>query len=70
MILAAFLVLRLVVQRGCKVDLSRGFKKDKINLPIILPLVSMINPIDSCLYHLPSVICYMTLYGELRHSNA
>ena len=46
MILAAFLVLRLVVLRAFKVDLSGGFKKGKISLPIILSLVSAVNPIQ------------------------
>jgi hypothetical protein len=69
-ILAAFLVLRVLVLHAFKVPSPKGFKEGKISLPIILSLVSVINPIDSFSSYLPSIISYRALYDKLRPSNA
>jgi hypothetical protein len=69
-ILAAFLVLRALIQYAFNMPSQKGFKKGKIFLIIILSLASVINSMDSHSSYLPIMSICGTLYYYLRHSNA
>jgi hypothetical protein len=69
-ILAAFLILRVLVLYAFNVHSQKGFKKSKIVLSMILSLVSVINLIDSYSSYLSSIARCGTLDDKLRPFNA
>jgi hypothetical protein len=69
-ILAAFLVLRVLVLYAFNMPSQKGFKKCKIILSMILSLLSMINSIASHSSYHSSIASCGTLYDKLRPFNA